>query len=432
MLSLESSPREVQPPPLSRIIAAFRPLYTLRGFRVLFLLNVLLGFAYSFVAPFMSMFGTIEVGMSKVRFGLFMTLMATAGIVIGTTLARYSDTHFSRRSMLLWGSVSGLAGYVGFAYCRSFEGLLFIGTFVLGVSSISFSQLFAHARELLAATDIAPSQRVFYMNVFRMFFALSWTVGPMIAAWVMLHYSYRGLFLCAAGNFALFGLAVAAFVPSAPPPFARHASKSAQSLLKILTRLDLLAHLAAMVLVFAAATMNMVNLPLCILETLKGTQADVGVTYSVAPVFELPFMLYFGWLAIRSDAAGIVRSGMAIATVYFLLLLCVTHPWQIWLCQILSAAMTAVISGIAITYFQGHLPHHPGTATNLYANAQRVGSTGGYFLYGFIAQHLGYRFVFGVCAAFALLGFFLMFVPVRVETPESEALLGPDLESDLA
>ena len=104
---------------------------------------------------------------------------------------------------------------------------------------------------------------------------------------------------------------------------------------------------------------------------------------------------------------------MMIALVYYLCLLLVAHPWQIYFCQVLSAAMTAVVSGIAITYFQGHLPHHPGTATNLYANAQRIGSTAGYFLFGAIAEHLGYRFVFGVCALFALLGLGLMYVPVQ-------------------
>lgn len=398
---------------MRRILDRCRPLYSQPSFRILFVLNVLLGFAYSFIAPFMSMFGTLEVGMSKMRFGLFMTLTAVAGILIGTTLARYSDTHYSRRSMLLWGSLSGLAGYLGYAYCRSFVPLVLIGTLVLGLSTITFSQLFAYAGELLCAADIDPSQRVFYMNAFRMFFALSWTVGPTIASWVMLQFSYRGLFLCAAANFALFALVVIKYVPETPPPFAREASRASESLLRILSRGDLMAHAAAMALVFAATTMSMVNLPLLILETLHGTQVNVGITYSVAPVFELPFMLYFGWLAIRRESAGILRAGMLLAALYFSALLFVVQPWQVYFCQVLAAAATAVISGIAITYFQSHLPHHPGTATNLYANAQRLGSTGGYFLFGTVAEHLGYRCVFVVCAAFALLGLGLMFVPVR-------------------
>lgn len=415
---------------MRRLVERCRPHYAEPGFRALFVLNVLLGMAYSFVAPFMSMFGTLEAGMSKMRFGVFMTLTAAAGVLIGTTLAKYSDTHFSRRSMLLWGSVSGVLGYLGYAYCRSFVPLVLIGTLVLGLSTITFSQLFAHAREVLEAVEIRRADRAFYMNTFRMFFALSWTVGPMIAAWVMLRFSYRGLFFCAAGNFALFGLAVARYVPSAPPPFARAAAQSGETLWRILCRVDLTAHLAAIGVICAATTMGMVNLPLLILETLRGTQSNVGITYSVAPVFELPFMLFFGWLATRRESAGILRLGMAIAAVYFAALAFVAHPWQVYCCQVLSAAMTAVVSGVAITYFQSHLPRHPGTATNLYSNAQRLGSTGGYFLFGWVAQGFGYRAVFGVCAGCAVLGLALMQVRVRlpreqprVTEPEPEPTL---------
>jgi MFS transporter, SET family, sugar efflux transporter len=416
---------------MQRLIDRCRPLYTEPSFRILFVLNVLLGFAYSFIGPFMSMFGTMEVGMSKMRFGVFMTLTATAGILIGTTLARYSDTHFSRRSMLLWGSISGALGYIGYAYCRSFVPLVLIGTIGLGLSTITFSQLFAYARELLAATDIPPSQRAFYMNVFRMFFALLWTVGPAIASWVMVQYSYRGLFLCAAANFAFFAMVVIKYVPAAPPPFAQQAARESQSLWKILSRADLLAHLGAIMLICAATTINMVNLPLLILETLRGTPGNVGITYSVGPMFELPFMLYFGWLATRHEGAGILRVGMCIGVAYFVALMLVAHPWQVYLCQMLAAATTAVFSGVAITYFQGHLPHHPGTATNLYSNAQRIGSTGGYFLFGAVAQQLGYRYVCGVCAGFALLGLGLMLVPVSVPEEPERTVISPKSEPTL-
>jgi SET family sugar efflux transporter-like MFS transporter len=148
--------------------------------------------------------------------------------------------------------------------------------------------------------------------------------------------------------------------------------------------------------------------------------------------FSQGIMLYFGWLAIRRESVGIVRSGLLIAAVYFVALLFVKYPWQVYFCQILAAAMTAVISGIAITYFQSHLPHHPGTATNLYSNALRIGSTGGYFLFGPIAEHLGYRFVFGICAGFAVLALGLMFVPIRSPEAEQQSLAGPRTELDYA
>jgi SET family sugar efflux transporter-like MFS transporter len=91
----------------------------------------------------------------------------------------------------------------------------------------------------------------------------------------------------------------------------------------------------------------------------------------------------------------------------------------VYLAQALAAAATAVISGIAITYFQNHLPHHPGTATNLFANASRIGSTAGYFLFVGLAWRFGYRAVFDGCALFAVLALGLMLVPVHVPADEA-------------
>jgi SET family sugar efflux transporter-like MFS transporter len=402
---------------MRRLANRLRPLYSNFAFRRLFVLNVLLGFSSSFVMPFMSMFGTIEAKMSLLGFGTFMTLNALGGIVIATTLAHYSDLHFTRRSMLLLGSVAGALGYTGYAYFRSFVPLVLVGTLVLGVSSITFSQLFAYARELLLRSDIPPSQGAFYINVFRMFIALAWTVGPAIAAYIMVHFSYRGLFLSAAADFALFAVVVWSSVPASRTAFPPRSPQS-HSVLKLLARGDLLAHFAAFVLVTASTTISMMNLPLLILNVLHGNAANVGIAYSVAPIFELPFMLYFGWLATKYPAERIIRAGMLFSMTYYLSLVCATAPWHVYPCQALSAAATAIISGVAITYFQSHLPHHPATATNLYSNAQRIGSTLGYFLFVCLAWRFGYRAVFEACALFAAVGLGLMLVPLRIPAGE--------------
>ena len=399
---------------IRRLYQRCLPLFINRGFRVLLFLNVLLGLAYSFVSPFMSMFGTSRdkgAGMTPLHFGLFMTITALGGVVIGTVLAHYSDTHFSRRRMLLWGSVAGMLGYLGYAFVRDFYPLLFIGTFVLGISSITFSQLFAHAREAILKSGIPAKEMPFYTNAFRMFFALSWTVGPAIASWVMVAFSFKGLFLCSACCFLMLFVAVWMYVPEAPPPGDKNAR--AESMFKVLGRFDVLVHFVGFVLVFASATIGMANLPLLVMQTLGGTERDVGVIYTIAPVFELPFMLYVGMLATRCSQAGIIRAGVAILVFYYGLLCLVQAPWHIYPLQVLAAAATAVTSGVAITYFQNYLPDHPGSATNLYSNAMRIGGLLGYLLFGTIAETFGYRAVFMACGIFIVIAFALLQVPVK-------------------
>ena len=75
---------------------------------------------------------------------------------------------------------------------------------------------------------------------------------------------------------------------------------------QLLKRPDLLCYFSAFVLVFVCSTMGMMNLPLMILSTLGGTQQQVGIAYSVAPVFELPFMVVFGLLASRGKPAPLM------------------------------------------------------------------------------------------------------------------------------
>jgi SET family sugar efflux transporter-like MFS transporter len=388
-------------------------------------LSFVLGLAYSFVAPFMSMFGTLEVHMTPMVFGAFMTVTTVASILIGTVLAHYSDSHFTRRGLLLAGSASGALGYLGFAFLRDLASLLIVGSLVLGVSAITFSQLFAHAREMILRTSIPKADVPFHTNVFRMFFALAWTVGPAIGAWVMIAFSFRGLFLCAAGTFLLFmagvWLYVPAGLPAGPSPGpgpAAGAGPRSERILKVLARRDLLAHFVGFVAIFTAGTICMNNVPLFVLGDLKGNEHQIGIIYCVAPVFELPFMLYFGMLATRRSAAGIIRIGLVISVLYYGLLAWVRAPWQIYPLQVLSAATTAVTAGVAISYFQGFMPGRAGTATNLYASAQRLGSTLGFLLFGVLVWRFGYRGVFVACMLFAVGSLGLM----NVSPPADDAV----------
>jgi SET family sugar efflux transporter-like MFS transporter len=114
-------------------------------------------------------------------------------------------------------------------------------------------------------------------------------------------------------------------------------------------------------------------------------------------------MLYFGLLATKADQARLIRISVVIAVVYYALLTFVRAPWQIYPLQIMSAAITAVVGGIAITFFQNFLPDQPGTATNLYSNAGRLGSTLGFLVFGVLASVFGHRAVFLACTALSVI-----------------------------
>lgn len=384
---------------MSRLRQALRTLAVAPGLLVVVALCLLLGLVYSFVVPFMSMFGTREVGMSHLGFGAFMTITSLSGVVISTLLARYSDTRWSRKSVLLLGSATGSLGYLGYAFVRSPALLTGIGAVLLGIASITFGQIFAYARDTLEESPIERHEIPFFMNFIRLFFALAWTVGPAIAAHLMTRYSYRVTFGAAAFGYALFCALVACFVPRRPPSEASRRAASELPLSEAIKNPQLLAHFVAFALYFCCSTMGMMNLPLLILGELRGAERDVGIAYSVAPLLELPLMFYVGVLATRVEHAKLIVAAVAIGLIYYAGLALTQAPLQVFVLQGLSAAVVAVMSGVAITFFQNYLPNQAGTATNLYSTSSRVGSIVGYLSFGAIGGSLGHRAVFGVTVA---------------------------------
>lgn len=401
---------------MQRFLARARSLLAHRDLTVLLGCCLLLGLAYSFIFPFMSIFGTMEVGMRPWQFSLFMTVNSVSSIILSTVLARWSDTHGTRRFMLLLGSASGVLGYIGYALVRDLAWLTVIGATAIAVSTVTFSQLFAHARESLARSKMPPQETPLYMNVFRLFYALAWTIGPALAAWVMTTYAAKGTFLVAAGVFAALWLVVFFFIPGTPHS-AEHKAASRVPLRQAFRQPGIVVSFVAFALVFAATAFSMMNLPLFVLESLGGTPRDIGVIYSLAPIFELPLMFYFGLLASRGEQSGIIRLGVGLAVIYYGAVATVGVPWHIYPLQILGAATTAVITGVAITYFQNYLPGQAGTATNLYSTSQRVGSIAAFLSFAPLATRLGHRGIFVVCTVLcAVASALLLYLALRGRT----------------
>jgi SET family sugar efflux transporter-like MFS transporter len=374
----------------------------LPGARGILALSFLLGLAYSFVMPFLSVFGTREVGMSAFGFGAFMTATSLSSVALSTWLARWSDTILSRRKVLLLGGLTGAFGYLGYALCRDVMWLTLFGVVFLGLSSVTFGQVFALARDTLEQGGIEPGLLPLYMNVVRLFFALAWTVGPALGA-ALVAQSFRTAFLTATGVFLAFTALVALCVPEKPPSEGSKRAASAMPLRAAFRQPALLAHFLAFVLFFACSTMGMMNLPLLLLEELRGGAGAVGVAYALPPFFELPFMVYFGALATRVRHERLVLFAMLLAAVYYAGLSWAARPPHVYVLQVASAAIVAVMSGVAITFFQRFLPQQAGTATNLYSSASRVGSMLGYLTFGAVADGLGHRAVFRLAVGATLL-----------------------------
>lgn len=392
---------------MSRLAAAARSISHQPGFVGVLAANFALGMAYSFVVPFMSMWGTLHIGMSAPMFGVFMMVTSLCAVTVSILLARWSDTHVPRRTMLIAGGLGGIFGYLGYAFLENIAVLLVTGSLLLGVASVSFSQLFAHVRDELSRPENEHLDAAFLTSILRVSFSVAWMAGPAIGAWVMVHHGYRGVFIGAAGLFALFLIGVLVFVPHrSHPPAARSATGT--SLFQVLTRGDILANFAGFVLLFAAFSINMMNLPLMVTQELGGTGGQVGKIFVVAPVFEVPLMIWFGYLAARGHQLALIRFGVLVGALYFAVLMLAQAPWHIYPMQILSAISIAITTNITITFFQELLPGQAGIATSIYSNSFSTGSLIGYFGFGMMVESFGHRGVFAACSVLSLITFSIL------------------------
>ena len=375
--------------------------------------NVAFGMAISFVVPYMSMWGTQHVKMTPVVFGWFMTLTSVSAIVLSTIMARLSDTRVMRRTMLIWGSLGGVVGYVGYAYLEQAWALTLVGCAALGLSAANFSQLFAHMREELDRPENAHLDAPLIMSVLRVSFSLAWTIGPAIGAYVMSQYGYRGIFLGAALLFVAFLVGVLRYVPGRPHPPHAHAAQH-EPILRVLGRPAIWVSCVAFIAVFAAHSINLMNLPLLVTEQLGGTEKNVGIIFGVAPFAEMPLMLWTGQMAARGKTMGLLRIGAVATVIYFLSLTFVHAPWHIYPMQILSAVSIAILTNITIVFFQDLLPTQPGVATSLFANTFNAGNLLGYFAFGNLVGWVGHRGLFLVCAGLSVFTtLILMFYRVK-------------------
>jgi SET family sugar efflux transporter-like MFS transporter len=366
-----------------------------------------LGMAFSFISPFISTWGTEAVKMSPSGFSLFMTCTSICAICAGTIMGRLSDTRLSRRHVLIVASLGGALGYVGYAFIRNPALLAVVGCLVLSLSAGAFSQLFAHVREEYRTTQGEPIEPGLMMSVVRVIFSFAWTMGPAVAAVIVVAFGFEGLYSAAALLWVLFLLGVIFFVPNRPRP-KNVAHAKTDSVWHTFRRPDVVIVFTSFAVLAASQSINMMNLPLAIVHELGGKESDLGIVFGIGPLVEVPMMLWFGHLSTLGYQLKLIRWGFVLAILYFVGLSFATEPWHVYLLQIVSGVMVSITSNVAIVFFQDLMPSQPGLATALFSSAQSAGNLLGVLSFGFLVEGFGYRGVFYACTVLAIISFFMI------------------------
>jgi MFS transporter, SET family, sugar efflux transporter len=419
------------------------------GFLPLAGATLMLGVAMSFTAPYLSLFGVERAGMSPFRLGVFMTAIATSGVIASTAAGRWSDSTGRYRPLLLTSLCAATLGYLSLCVVRDYRLLLAVGIAFIGAGSCAMSLVFSFSRAALPAADDA--ERTFASATLRTILSAAWVFGPAVGALVLAAAGFYGLFLFAAASFAACAAIVwrmreprgdehatqhlqprpmgqpvetddspyegqpllqAEVEPGHAPAQARaHAASKRQAPALAVSSKDIMRAVVAMTLIGLAANATMIVLPLYIVHGLHGTRIDVSIMLGLGALMEIPMMLALGARASVLNKPRWLAACATVHAVYFVAMAAAPGVHALIPMQMLNAFVVAVTSCLGMTYVQDLMPDAPGRATALFFNAARLGSILSGVLSGMLVQAFGYRGTFLVCGVLALCALVLFAVP---------------------
>ncbi|MCP3717135.1 sugar efflux transporter [Paraburkholderia sp. CNPSo 3281] len=441
----------------------FAGLLRIPGFLPLAGATLMLGVAMSFTAPYLSLFGVERTGMTPFRLGVFMTAIATSGVIASTAAGRWSDATGKHRTLLLVSLCAATLGYLCLCVVRDYRLLLLVGVAFIGAGGCALSLVFSFSRAALPASDDA--ERTFASATLRTILSAAWVFGPAVGALVLAATNFYGLFLFAAASFAACGTIVwrmreprhdehttqhlmarptagevaqeigaesaaqyegqpltqAEVQPGAPrdpatlPPAATAKAKARAARAPVPaaegSQKDIMRAIVALTLIGLAGNATMIVLPLYIVHGLQGTRIDVSIMLGLGALMEIPMMLALGARASVLNKPWWLAACAAVHAVYFVAMSLAPGVHALIPMQILNAFVVAVTSCLGMTFVQDLMPSSPGRATALFFNAARLGSILSGVLSGLLVQAFGYRGTFLFCGALALCALVLFAVP---------------------
>ncbi|MFC4454185.1 sugar efflux transporter [Deinococcus sonorensis] len=357
---------------------------------------LMLGLALSFAAPYLSLFGADEVGMSPLALGLFMTCTSVSSIVISTRLGRWSDRRASRRPLVLLAIVAAGVGYLLFSVTRNYLLLLVISSVFLGTGAAAFPQLFALARAQIGSGTLGDQASALLRSVF----SLAWVGGPGIGALLLAGGGFRGLYLGTAACFAVAAVPVLLARVGQTPQAGGRAEPVMLEGAPPARPVWLVA--LSFVLYGTSMSMGAISLPIHVTHALHGTTANVGFLVGLCALAEIPIMLAFVLFPRRVQNERLIVLGFGLFVLYFVLVYVAPGMGLLIVAQLVRAVVIGIAACLGMAYFQDLMPGRFGAATTLFANTTNAGSMLAGLITGVVAQAFGYHAVFLVCAVLSI------------------------------
>lgn len=327
----------------------------------------LFGFSGAATSPYMSLIGIGELGLSNAHYSILMLAAAfinvSASVAGGIVADRLGDP---RRPML----AASLFGVAGFAMVY-----LFPSAAVFVVASLLFIPIFGTVNALIFAnvrgvsSGMTASELMAVNSAIRAVLSMSWILVPgLVGAVLAGRESMLPAFLIAA--FACLGLVLlfATSLPTRrPKPLEQGVEYAFVASLRLIAKPEVALRLLAIALISSMLHVNGAVLPLLVTSKVGGSATDVGIVVGIVAGLEVVFILFWGWVEVRTSTVQSILFGSLVYCVYLFLLGLADSPADVYYLTLVSGLGAAAIIAVPITYLQNLIADRAGLGSSLIA-----------------------------------------------------------------
>ncbi|MUJ19940.1 sugar efflux transporter [Aliivibrio fischeri] len=376
------------------------------------------GLCSAFFYPLSSLFIVEELDASPMMLSLYMTLAVSSSVIVSQFIAKRSDTHWNRKTILMISLASYLILVASFTVIRDYWLAITMAVVFGSVSGASFGQLFALGREY---GDRHVTNSTSFLATMRAGLAIAWVFGPPAAFMLKAQFGFSAAFAVSAITVSVAILIIAKLIPD--NVVTKEERTAAITEHKPLGRIVIL-YCFIIVCAFSANNLYITSMPLYLSQELQVDVSWLGLMFSVAAACEIPVMLEAGKMAEKMGTTRVMTLGVISGAMFFLVMLSSTSFTSMLIAQILNGFFIGVCATLGMVALQDMMKDRLGTASTLFSNMLNISVLVSSVLVGVVGELYNYYSALYLCFIGAIIAAVLLIVFEVLEKKQKTKIEG--------
>lgn len=361
------------------------------------------GLCGAFFYPLSSLFIVQELGASPLMLSLYMVVAVSSSVWVSSAIAKRSDSHWNRKTILVVSLSSYLITVASFTVIRDYWLAVAVVTLFGSVSGASFGQLFALGREY-GDRHVDNSTR--FVATMRAGLAIAWVFGPPAAFMLKAQFGFSASFAVSA---VIVALGIWVVVKQIPSNVVTQEERSASRVNKPLDKRVLL-YCVIVVCAFSANNLYIISIPLYLSQELVVDASWLGLLFGAAAAFEIPVMLAAGRMADKFGTTRVMTTAVVSGALFYLVMLVETQFSVMLFAQLLNGFFIGICATLGMVALQDMMKDRLGTASTLFSNMLNISTLVSSLAVGVVAELYNYYSALYLCLAGAITAALLLVV----------------------